>query len=1272
MDKTSQCEESQKSTRNVHHSSNIYGDNGLGLKMSECKTKSLRNILGSSISLDQFPFYTSTDELSGLSKTCSNDTVQNVCESFDDDELSDNDLIEIQSTPSVFKNIRYRNPNKNANLERKRKNSLESPLCENNFLNYIDAVKDNEELVVQNVPCNVNKTTSESEQEIIEECLLDLDDYLEKMDEGCIQDAGCDFNTNKSVIISKSNSPITHKSNSSKTNTHFERNSKQRNTISSILNNTKIEHEVTPIYLTWNKQTLKCESQKLAKIEDTNLIERETPQCSTQIDKSEYSQSDNNSENENANKLVFNRGLQVLTDDQIFQNLIDQQETLLHNIENDRPRQFGRRAERFATLSATINNSNQNCEHVNFDNLRPMSAPASTCSNIPEILYIVSDGSTTRTSRNTSPVSIESSTDSGESLEITDTTVEPNINVSEDTNRQRAPPMESENVDESLKSGFNSYWPHNYSRTLALISCTLGLFNICRFAVLTINYGGNFLLQFLILSILFGIPFLWLQMSLGAKIKAGPISMWKISPICVGIGISLVLVQYFITIYSSVVVVWLLVYIRDIFIHHSSYPWSEFVHPIIPRQSTHIYTNLTESIPDYFNVNVLQRLQILKMNDVNGVRLHISDRVAFYLVILWAAVFLILSKGLKSFGKVILLLGILPIILLAVIAVKLLFVVDFAKLQKMFSSTEFDEFLVNSKSWAAAAQEAFLTWGLLGTSIIAISSRTHKKCSKLTLRSDAILVVLVTLIGLCLSALVGLCSIQIVNEFGYIYVPGSYESPDYYSSIFSLKSSPNSDLVSYPTKFVPHYSTLIGEVYRRHSDIQNVSGYQVLRFVTELVPAAIAISTENISWIWTSIIFITLLIFGVSQLCVMWKPISCALGNSTSAVLLSCVTGLLLSIPFATEVGITLLHYMDILLGGAWFIPVLWAAEIFGVFLIRGRPYNGDDLVNDLKMCGSMSAFLALSWNVLLPIGLITLAVIEYKTSMTSQLYYWRGKSYFSYWSRKVGALTQIGFLLLVPISAIAQIYRYLTSGPPDILDRIQMLYRPLDEVEGGIPITNRNIMNPRYRNENNENSVIGQCQDDAPPKYTPPPSYTTATGARLAKILRQSLRRSVRRILGESERPRPTLPIQDESQSNPSVLSSRSETTNEINTSETIEIENRPSHNLLYGRSLSLGRKQIVNKRRLKEENGRPTSARSSSNSRSSRTLNDRPYTAEDVITILRSSTLGRRRISQSINPQNESVYRSIENLVENAEPPNLSSPAIDDYSNQNSTSVI
>lgn len=54
---------------------------------------------------------------------------------------------------------------------------------------------------------------------------------------------------------------------------------------------------------------------------------------------------------------------------------------------------------------------------------------------------------------------------------------------------------------------------------------------------------------------------------------------------------------------------------------------------------------------------------------------------------------------------------------------------------------------------------------------------------------------------------------------------------------------------------------------------------------------------------------------------------------------------------------------------------------------------------------------------------------------------------------------------------------------------------------------------------------------EDPPPKYTPPPSYTTATGARLAKFLRQSIRRSVRRIanvLGEGSNSRQRNAVQN------------------------------------------------------------------------------------------------------------------------------------------------
>lgn len=83
------------------------------------------------------------------------------------------------------------------------------------------------------------------------------------------------------------------------------------------------------------------------------------------------------------------------------------------------------------------------------------------------------------------------------------------------------------------------------------------------------------------------------------------------------------------------------------------------------------------------------------------------------------------------------------------------------------------------------------------------------------------------------------------------------------------------------------------------------------------------------------------------------------------------------------------------------------------------------------------------------------------------------------------------------------------------------MLYRP--PIGGQIEEYQvREIAEATITQSNTANENIPA--EDPPPKYTPPPSYTTATGARIAKLLRQSIRRSVRRlanVLGESSNTR-------------------------------------------------------------------------------------------------------------------------------------------------------
>lgn len=138
-------------------------------------------------------------------------------------------------------------------------------------------------------------------------------------------------------------------------------------------------------------------------------------------------------------------------------------------------------------------------------------------------------------------------------------------------------------------------WPHGFSSMMACLSCTLGLFNISRFAILSIHFGGNFIIQFVFLTFVFGLPFLTLQMCLGQKLGAGVVDMWRISPLFQGVGISLLISQVFTGLYSVIGVSWLFVYFRDSFITKiDNYRWSE----------PYSYYRKGKSSPSFYKYNV--------------------------------------------------------------------------------------------------------------------------------------------------------------------------------------------------------------------------------------------------------------------------------------------------------------------------------------------------------------------------------------------------------------------------------------------------------------------------------------------------------------------------------------------------------------------------------------------------------------------------------------------------------------------------------------------
>lgn len=109
--------------------------------------------------------------------------------------------------------------------------------------------------------------------------------------------------------------------------------------------------------------------------------------------------------------------------------------------------------------------------------------------------------------------------------------------------------------------------------------------------------------------------------------------------------------------------------------------------------------------------------------------------------------------------------------------------------------------------------------------------------------------------------------------------------------------------------------------------------------------------------------------------------------------------------------------------------------------MVRGRPYSSDLLVKELRLTETLSAFMAFSWNVLLPVGFLLLSVMEYKKSHSNELFHQRNilslshMSNWPLWVKQVGGLLQVSLLILLPCVALVQIYIYLSRGPRDVLE---------------------------------------------------------------------------------------------------------------------------------------------------------------------------------------------------------------------------------------------
>ncbi|KAF6101171.1 solute carrier family 6 member 20 [Phyllostomus discolor] len=257
-------------------------------------------------------------------------------------------------------------------------------------------------------------------------------------------------------------------------------------------------------------------------------------------------------------------------------------------------------------------------------------------------------------------------------------------------------------------------WANPLQFVFACISYAVGLGNVWRFPYLCQMYGGgSFLVPYLIMLVVEGMPLLYLELAVGQRMRQGSIGAWRsISPYLSGVGVASVVVSFFLSMYYNVINAWAFWYLFHSF--QDPLPWSH-----CPLNSNHTgYDEECElaSSTQYFWYR--KTLNISPSIQESG---SVQWEPALCLVLAWLAVYLCILRGTASTGKVVYFTASLPYCVLIIYLVRGL-TLHGATNGLAYMFTPKMEQLANPKAWINAATQIFFSLGLGFGSLIAFAS----------------------------------------------------------------------------------------------------------------------------------------------------------------------------------------------------------------------------------------------------------------------------------------------------------------------------------------------------------------------------------------------------------------------------------------------------------------------------------------------------------------------------------------------------------------------
>ncbi|MBD3318882.1 sodium-dependent transporter [Candidatus Woesearchaeota archaeon] len=240
-------------------------------------------------------------------------------------------------------------------------------------------------------------------------------------------------------------------------------------------------------------------------------------------------------------------------------------------------------------------------------------------------------------------------------------------------------------------------WGSKLTFIIVSVGSAAGLGNIWRFPYLVgTNGGGAFLLPYILLLFLLGIPLLMLEFGLGQKMQRGAVDAFsKIKAKWGGIGFGALLVGFVVSTYYTVIMAWTLLYAW----YATGLQWG--------------------SDPTSFFNNALQV-------GTPGVITAIVPSVVIALLLVWTVVFFSVWKGVKAIGRITKVVVLVPVAILLLLLVQGLFLPNAWEGIAYYITPNFHA-LLNIQVWMAALGQIFFSLSVGFGIMIAYASYQDRK-----------------------------------------------------------------------------------------------------------------------------------------------------------------------------------------------------------------------------------------------------------------------------------------------------------------------------------------------------------------------------------------------------------------------------------------------------------------------------------------------------------------------------------------------------------------